>query len=70
MTVTIDLPTEAVEKLEEEAARNGTPLSEVIAQAVFEHLGSDPQTIFDKIAARVPARGYLTDVSREAIYAD
>jgi len=70
MTFTIELPTDAAKQLEDEAVRTGTPVGDLIAQAVLEHLRMDPQAMFDRIASRVPGRGFVEDLSREAIYAE
>jgi len=70
MTFTIDLPTDAVRQLEDEATRTGKPVDTLIAEAVIEHLRLDPQIMFDRIASRVPAPGFVADLSRESIYAE
>src|SRR3569833_4037159 len=49
MTFTIELPTDAAKQLEDEAVRTGTPVGDLIAQAVLEHLRMDPQAMFDRI---------------------
>lgn len=69
MTLTIDLPQEAEALLEEESRRTGVSIPELAGRVLMEHLHLASDRI-GRLIADISAPIDLSDVSREAIYAE
>jgi hypothetical protein len=70
MTITVDIPDRTVLRLQAEAKETGIPLSELVAQAIAQHYGESSEEFFARLARTVPIDTFVTDVTREGIYAD
>ena len=69
MTLTINLPSEAENRLEEEALRTGVPISELASRLLLERLQTSGDRI-DRLIADIGQPIDLADVSRDMIYAE
>ena len=61
MTITIDIPEEAVQRLSTESATAGVSPEELVAQVVVNRFGEDTEMFFARLAREAPTSAHVED---------